>query len=151
MTCEFLFGFVWNLNLQLSFCVCVLNVRRLFLFLRLGAFGRNYSLDLIDKIPNSMDYNTFAYHTPLLKEFVNAEAGIGAKRRASKNSGDHTNPRVMRRGTFMADKVATRTGSLRDLTTRSDGDEPKKQGSFRRMLNGSHQGPRARRSTFASK
>lgn len=111
-------------------------------------FGKDDLLDMIAKLPNSQDYNTFAYHTALLKEFANAEAGGAAKRRSSKNGGDHTNPRVQRRGTYMADKLVNRGGSLRDLTTRSDGDEPKKQGSFRRILNGSGQGPRARRATF---
>ena len=103
-----------------------------------------FSLDMIAKLPNANDYNTFAYHTALLKEFTNMDKG-GTKRRSSKNSGDHTNPRVARRGTYMADKLVNRGGSLRDLTTRSDGDEPKNKGSFRKMLSGSSQGPRARR------
>ena len=112
---------------------------------------RTCSLDLIAKFPRAKDYNSFAYHTPLLKEFEsNTDAKGGqAKRRSSKNGGDHTNPRVVRRGTYMGDNLVSRAGSLRDLTTRSDGDEPKgKQGSFRKLLgggNGSNHGPRARR------
>lgn len=106
----------------------------------------NYRLDMIAKLPNAHDYNTFAYHTPLLKEFVSADSGGVGKRRSSKNGADHTNPRVVRRGTYVSDKLVHRSGSLRDLTSRSDGDEPKgKQGSFRKLLNGSGTGPRARR------
>ncbi|CAB9514753.1 MAP kinase-activated protein kinase 2 (Fragment) [Seminavis robusta] len=109
-------------------------------------YGKDDVLDMISKLPNANDYNTFAYHTPLLKEFVSADAAGGTKRRSSKNGGDHTNPRVVRRGTYVADKLVNRAGSLRDLTSRSDGDEPKgKQGSFRKLLNGSGTGPRARR------
>lgn len=113
-------------------------------------FGKDDLLDMIAKLPNSKDYNTFAYHTALLKEFTSADSGGTSKRRSSKNGGDHTNPRVVRRGTYMADKLVNRGGSLRDLTSRSDGDEPKNKGSFRKILNGSSQGPRARRAQLSS-
>ena len=107
------------------------------------------SLDLIEKLPCAKDYNSIEYHTPLLKEYVsNTDDGGTAKRRSSKNGGDHTNPRVVRRGTYMADNLVHRGGSLRDLTSRSDGDAPVKgkQGSFRKHIkNGSNHGPRARR------
>jgi hypothetical protein len=107
---------------------------------------------MIGKLPNANDYNTFAYHTATLKEFVNADGGgKGGKvaRRSSKNSGDHTQPRVARRGTTKADKLINRAGSLRDLTTRSDGGETQLKGSFRKMLSGSNTGPRARRAQAA--
>ena len=120
--------------------------RVLFLF----ALAFCIRLDLVAKLPNASDYNTFAYHTPLLKEFVDFDSGGGAKRRSSKNGGDHTNPRVLRRGTYMSDKLVQRTGSLRELTSQSDGDEPKGKGSFRNVLDGSNHGPRARRLQYAN-
>lgn len=111
-------------------------------------FANDDLLDLIAKLPSAKDYNNFAYHAPLLKEFTSnaEESGGTTKRRSSKNSGDHTNPRVVRRGTYMGDNVVNRGGSMQNLTSRSDGDEPKGKGSFRKLIkNGSGHGPRARR------
>lgn len=102
---------------------------------------------MIAKLPNAENYNSFAYHIPLLKEFIRPSDEKGSKPR--KDGRDHTNPRTRaaRRGTYMSDAVAggRAGGHIKDLTSRSDGDQPK-QGSFRNILGGSGSGPRARRS-----